>query len=148
MLYSKGTIKTLAGFYSEYLDKNPKGSSSYLTSKQYRDILELHFQLSMHHLITSGNPFKMVGMGFISIKKVRPTYDNQKKIDWKRSKESGTTIYHSNNHSNGYYGRIRWEKSKTYLHNKHVFKFTACRWATRLMKTYIIEHNSIVKYYG
>lgn len=139
---------TLKDYYKQYLKENPKGSKNYLTKKQYRDINELYFQVMYVYLIKTGNPIKFnFSLGELHIRK-RRAEEEQKKVDFKKTKEYGKVIYHENNHSNGYYARFKWNKARVYLRHKYVFNFTACRWATRLLAESIFQNNTIVKYYG
>lgn len=138
---------TLVEFYKRYLARNPKGSANYLTQEQFRGIMEMHFQLSLYVLITTGEPMNLPRMGELSIKK-RKNDEESRSIDFKKSKELGSLIYFSNNHSNGYYGKFKWEKGRIYLRHKTLYKFIPCRWATRLLSKQILENNTIVKYYG
>ncbi len=138
---------TLVEFYNRYLKRNPKGSNSYLTKEQFRNIMELHFQLSLSVLIDTGEPMNLPKLGEIIIKK-RKNEEGLRFVDYKKTKELGTVVYHNNNHSNGYYSRFKWNKGRIYLKHKTLYKFKACRWATRLLAKKIVEENTIVKYYG
>lgn len=138
---------TIVDFYKKYLQRNPKGSKNYLTQNQFRDIMELHFQLSLNVLITTGEPMNLLRLGELIIKKRRPEPE-ERFIDFKKTKELGTIVYHNNTHSNGYYARFKWDKGRIYLKNKAIYKFKTCRWADRLLKKEIVENNTIVKYYG
>lgn len=139
---------TLADTYKEYLLLHPKGTKYYLTAKRYREVNERFFELIHLYMITTGEPVKLPhGLGYLRLRR-RRTSEELRKIDYFQTKKYKKAIYHENNHSNGYYVRYKWDKTRIYLKNKNMYGFRACRWANRFLAKNIKENNSIVKYYG
>lgn len=134
---------TLIDIYESYPYKE-RDSKYYVDKKTYVELNKDFYQLLMIYLITTGNTYKFPsGFGHIKVRKRRQTSD---RIDFKKTRELGKTIYFTNMHSNGYYARFKWYKSKVYLQNKNMYKFVPVRAMKRLLAKEIKDNNTILNY--
>lgn len=75
----------------------------------YRKIIGM-FNEAMLDKVLSGEEVRLFSdMGKVRINKKRMDYDRLQ-IDFNQSKEKGYTVYHFNDHSNGFYYRTHWRK--------------------------------------
>jgi len=88
------------------------------------------------------------GLGEIRMEKHFTPDDHRRRIDFKKTKELGMTIYHDNSHSHGYFGEMKYDKSKARYRNKTIYSFEPVRAVSRGMAKEIIENNVVLKYIG
>lgn len=58
---------------------------------------------------------------FSAEKRKTPIVESNMRINWKLTKEYGVKIYHDNRHTNGYYCKFRWLRSKVAKNNREYF---------------------------
>jgi|DEB0MinimDraft_10_1074344.scaffolds.fasta_scaffold68063_2 hypothetical protein len=137
--------KTLRDIYKTY--EYTEDSPHYVDYKDYRKIVEVVLSLFVKYMVTTGNRISLPhGLGYLYIRKGKDYDKAHKKVDFNMTKKLGKVIYHNNRHSNGFYGKFRWDKNKHYIKNKQLFKFVPCRWAKRYLSKEIKENNTIVRY--
>ena len=66
-------------------------------------------------------------MGKIKIFRIKRSPDSRHPIDFKASKELNTTVYHTNDHSDGLICKIAWNREKVILYDKNKWSFGAVR---------------------
>lgn len=101
------TIRDMYKSYKE-IDENV----DYLRFKRILDQFNTNL---LDSLLNASEGFKMpCRLGFICIVKYRPKSYTDKSLskDYKLSKELGKTVYHLNEHSDGYKYRLYWSKNK------------------------------------
>lgn len=101
------TIRDMYKSYKE-IDENV----DYLRFKRILDQFNTNL---LDSLLNASEGFKMpCRLGFICIVKYRPKSYTSKSLskDYKLSKELGKTVYHLNEHSDGYKYRLYWSKNK------------------------------------
>jgi hypothetical protein len=80
---------------------------------RFKRILDEFNKTIKDEVLESSGSFKMpLGLGYVCIVKYKPKSYTAKSLskDYKSSKEEGKTIYHLNEHSNGYKYRLYWSK--------------------------------------
>ena len=86
------------------------------------------------------------GMGYLGV--VKSTTNNLRKssntisIDWKATKEQGTWIAYSNDHSKGFKVRFRWHKSGSKVLHRKLYRIIMSRANKRLLAFAVKEHNT------
>tara|TARA_Y100001938_G_scaffold151107_1_gene246111 strand:+ start:6138 stop:6560 length:423 start_codon:yes stop_codon:yes gene_type:complete len=116
---------TLKEFYKDYKSKNtdPIYGVDY---KTYRSICEDFNKLISDKIINSATEFTLPGrLGSIRIKKIKSS--KAQRIDWKKTKENDTKVYHLNWHTDGFYYKWFWHKQKALFKNKSAYSFTPIR---------------------
>lgn len=101
------TIRDMYKSYKE-IDENV----DYLRFKRILDQFNTNL---LDSLLNASEGFKMpCRLGFICVVKYRPKSYTNKSLskDYKLSKELGKTVYHLNEHSDGYKYRLYWSKNK------------------------------------
>jgi hypothetical protein len=81
---------------------------------RFKRILDEFNKTIKDEVLESSGSFKMpLGLGYVCIVKYKPKSYTAKSLskDYKSSKEEGKTIYHLNEHSNGYKYRLYWSKT-------------------------------------
>lgn len=138
---------TVRDIYKTY--DYPKDSPYYMTYREYKDIMDSFCILLVKYLVNTGDKYKIPGgMGTLFIRRNKQIIDENtyRRVDFGATRKLGKNIYHYNQHSNGYYARFKWDKTRAYIVNKHTFKFNATRWAKRYLAQQIKKENTIVKY--
>jgi len=118
-----------------------------LTRPEYTEILKTFNQLLFQSMADTGYIYKLPQrLGTISVRK-RPT--TGRAFSWPHYHKTGEKKYFKNKHSDGFYARYHWDKSKPYmlLRNSGIIKFVPTRNWKRYLATNIIEHNTIHKYF-
>lgn len=101
------TIRDMYKSYKE-IDEN----MDYLRFKRILDQFNTNL---LDSLLNASEGFKMpCRLGFICVVKYKPKSYTDKSLskDYKLSKELGKTVYHLNEHSDGYKYRLYWSKNK------------------------------------
>lgn len=82
---------------------------------RFKRILDQFNRNLLNSLLNASEGFKMpCKLGFVCVVKYKPKTYTSKSLskDYKLSKELGKTIYHLNEHSDGYKYRLYWSKNK------------------------------------
>lgn len=125
--------------YKQYLKDNPKDSDFYVDYKTFISNIDLCFEKVLHNILYEADEITFPHrLGSISIIKTKMRMDKLT-IDFAKSKELNTTIYHLNDHSNGYRMRYRWRKHKAIFTNRKYFSFIPSRQNKRLLSKLIQE---------
>lgn len=101
---------TIADIYRSYCKEDEAPEVPYL---RFKRVIDSFNKVIRESILEGSEGFKMpLGLGFIAIVKYKPKTYTQKSlsVDYKSSKEEGKTIYHLNDHSNGYKYRLYWSK--------------------------------------
>jgi len=115
----------------------------------YKLVWSTFTDLLMSELMDTGKCFKLPHvLGTLQIRKTKVNL-NKKPIDFHKTKLYGMTIYHQNKHSDGYYGRIYWNKEypQASFTNKKIFQIEFTRANKRKLSHTIKNSNSINKYF-
>lgn len=137
---------TISDFYSQYT----KDRGDKIDYKMYRAVLTDYYTIILNELLNGAEELKMpFRLGTVKIIKYKPkTYTGKSlSVDFKASKELGYTVYHLNEHSNGYKYRLFWHKECA--NNKNIYKYTlnlvraAKRKLAQLIKNNITDYPEI-----
>ena len=99
---------TILDMYTAY-----QNESIEVPYSRFKRILDAFNKIILDSILERSESFKMpLGLGFVCIVKYKPKSYTDKSLskDYKSSKEEGKTIYHLNEHSNGYKYRLYWSK--------------------------------------
>lgn len=120
--------------YNEFCKRHP---SSKLTYKDYRTILIHYNSLIANHILETGQKVKLPwGLGELCINKYKRsvykiTQAGEKvynyKIDFKKTKEYGKTIYHTNLHTQGYNYHWFWTPTSSRIKYAQIWSLTMIR---------------------
>ena len=111
---------------------------------QYRRILDIMCAVILDHILMRSDGFKMpCGLGFIQIGKYLPKNFNSTSldIDFKSTKEFGKTIYHLDEHSNGYKYRLFWSKIPYTFSDRYKYCLHLVRANKRLLAQLIFNRH-------
>lgn len=117
-------IWTLVDAYKSYNKKNPK----LLTKAQYMKLMGEFFWELSNLIIRERYQFRIPrGMGILRIRKIRNKEDlNENRIDYGHFNKTGKIIRLLNPHTNNYYFRFSWQKSR-YITNSKLYTFVPIR---------------------
>ena len=119
-------------YYNEYVIDD-----LYRVSKDvYKDIIFTVFKEIKKRLIDDGRSVRLpMRCGRIQIVKRLPESwtTGQKRIDFHLTKQYGKTIYHLNEHSDGYKYRLHWDKHDCNILNKRKYQMIMSRDNKRLL---------------
>jgi hypothetical protein len=114
----------------------------------YRGVVMRFNELLMEKAIYNGEGVKLPqSLGVIRVKK-KKTNPKKRVIDFHKTKKFGVTVYHTNLHSEGYYGFFNWNKDHPYgiFRFKQIYKFFPTRTNKRKLAKTIKEENTIILY--
>lgn len=133
---------TIRDMYKAY--KNIDENTSYL---RFKRILE-QFNINLLDLLLNASEgFKMPHrLGFICIVKYKPkTYTNKSlSKDYKTSNELGKTIYHLNEHSDGYKYRLYWSKNENTFPDIYKYRLSLVRANKRKLAQLIFNKHDYI----
>jgi hypothetical protein len=97
--------------------------------------------------ILRGRPFVMpYKLGRIMVDKKRTLDAKKLRVDWKATMEHNMKIFHLNEHSNGYYYRIRWDKEDAVVPNKYRWSFVAASHIKKKLSNVVRSGKTFVSY--
>lgn len=67
------------------------------------------------------------------------------RTNWKKTKEIGKKVYHTNEHSDGYNFKWIWFVGESKIHLSGLYVFKPCRYASRAITKYVTKPNSQFK---
>lgn len=131
--------------YNRFLKENNLSEKDISFTKYCKNIAVCNWMFVEYALRTGQKVTLPFGFGAIAVnkKKLKLFKEHQGKryvnlrVDWAKSKQLGKTIYHTNEHSDGYNFRWLWfpKDARIHLHDLYVFK--PGRYASRAINKYV-----------
>ena len=91
-------------------------------------ILDDYFKEISKGLLAGKTAYKMpFSLGYIEITKRKLDLSKLKRVDWKTTVETGKTIYHLNEHSDGFDYKIEWDRIRNAVRNAKLYVFSPTR---------------------
>jgi hypothetical protein len=126
--------------------KHPK----HVDYKDYMKILNLFSEKVFEYLRDTGLPITMPSrLGTFRIVKIKPSNPEKKPVNFKLSKELGKLIRHTNLATDGFYAKLYWNKTDSYMRHKTLWGCTFVRDKKRRSPGSLAEHikeNGISQY--
>jgi len=139
---------TVKDFYKAYWDFIEDNKLYQIDYKKYREIITDYFKHIYNQVIEEGCEVKLpCRLGILCIVKHKPKNYNSKslRVDFKSTNELHKTIFHLNEHSDGYKFRFYWNKKESLVTNKTKYQLVATRFNKRRLAQIIKnkEHDYI-----
>lgn len=134
------TIKDFYESYNNFIEGNELYNIDY---KIYRKIVTDYFKYIYNRIIEQSAEFRLpCRLGSLCIVKHLPKHYDSKslRVDFKATNELHKTIFHLNEHSNGYKFRFYWNKKESLVTNKTKYQLVATRFNKRRLAQ-IIKNN-------
>lgn len=133
---------TIRDMFKEYhkIDENV----SYF---RFKRILDKFNEIVKESVLNGSESFKMPHrLGLIAIVKYKPKNYDSKSLskDYKTSKELNKTIYHLNEHSDGYKYRLYWSKNKNTFPEVYKYNLSLVRQNKRKLAQLIFNGNDYI----
>lgn len=113
----------------------------------YNRVLDEMCKVILEHVLNASEGFKMpFGLGFIQVVKYKPQQLNSKSlsVDYNASKEYGKTVYHLNEHSDGYKYRLYWSKLPRTFPDRYKYQLCLVRQNKRKLAQLIFNKNDYI----
>ena len=118
----------IGDMYDEYKASVEPNSPYDVKRSEYMAILDEYFKLVSEGLLAGKRSFKIpMNLGFIVINKRKVDLSNLRRVDWKATNESGTKVYHLNEHSDGYDYKVDWNRPIHTTRNSRMYNFNPTR---------------------
>ena len=114
---------------------------------RFKRILDKFNKIIKEKILNASESFKMpCRLGLIAIVKYKPKTYTQKSLskDYKTSKELNKTIYHLNEHSNGYKYRLYWSKNRNTFPDIYKYNLSLVRQNKRKLAQLIFNGNDYI----
>lgn len=134
---------TIIDMYKQYVKDNGKD----ISYDRFKRILDAFNNAVKDSLLESSEGFKMpFGLGYVQIVKYKPkSYDKKSlSVDYKTSKELGKTIYHLNEHSNGYKYRLFWSRIPQTFPDRYRYQLSFVRNNKRELAQLIFNNHDYI----
>lgn len=134
---------TIIDMYKQYR----KDYGNDVDYRQFKDILDRFNEEILSCLLQSSEGFKMpFGLGYVQIVKYKPKSMTPKSlsIDFKSTAEYGKTIYHLNEHSNGYKYRLYWSKIPQTFPDRYRYQLQLVRQNKRQLAQLIFNNHDYI----
>lgn len=134
---------TIIDMYKQY--KKDYGND--VDYRQFKDILDRFNEQVLNCLLQSSGGFKMpFGLGYVQIVKYKPKSMTPKSlsVDYKASAEYGKTIYHLNEHSDGYKYRLYWSKTPQTFPDRYRYQLQLVRKNKRQLAQLIFNNHDYI----
>ncbi len=139
---------TFINMYEDYIADKFNNSPYAISKEEYADINK-DFVLSMvDYMLYEAGTFKMpYRLGSLRIIKLKSSMGRKKRlsVDFNLTKKYGKTIYHFNEHSDGYKYMFKWDKRKAVVKHKSFYRFIPSRGNKRRL-AHIIK-NKLADYF-
>lgn len=126
---------TLADFYKSYLENNPKGTTYFLSRKEFITLAKALTREYGEFVINEAGVLELnYRLGTIAVtKRKRPA--KHLPIDYYQSKIENELVYNFNDHSNGYRYKAFWNKRRCKVPQKEYYSFYFTReWNRQIAK--------------
>ena len=122
-------------------------TSDQIPYSTFKQVIDKFNEELKHSIFDQSEIVKLpYGLGFIGIVKYKPkTYTPKSlSIDYKSSIEEGRTIYHLNDHSNGYKYRFYWSKVPQTFPDRYKYTAKLVRQNKRMLAQLIFNHKDYI----
>lgn len=134
---------TIRDTYLHYKDLANKGEVCKVSMEDYISICCEYFMYIVECVMRKGITYRLPhGTGNFAILKTRQKFGGKQKrsVDFKTTKELGKTVYHMNEHTNGYKYTWLWYNDYKVIRDKFMYRFIPSRYNKRLLAKLLIEH--------
>ena len=135
---------TFYDMYKTFLLENEGVELSYFDFKR---VLDEMCKIIQDKILNASEGFKMpYGLGYIQICKYKPkTYNKTSlSVDYKASRDIGKTIYHLNEHSDGYKYRLFWSKIPRTFPDRYRYQLSLVRANKRKLAQLIFNNKDYI----
>lgn len=133
---------TLKHMYEDYISDKVLYSPYYISKQEYKDIIADFIRIMIDYMLYEAGTFKMpYRLGNLRIVKLLSSRGRNKRlsVDFHLTNKYGKTIYHLNEHSDGYKFMFKWDKRKAVIKHKSFYRFIPTRNNKRTL-AYIIKN--------
>ena len=133
---------TIRDMYKQYSQQDDT-----VDYKTFKLILDAFNKMLIDSLLESSEGFKMpFWLGYVCIVKYNPKSYTQKSlsVDYKASREYGKTIYHLNEHSDGYKFRLYWSKTPRTFPDRYKYSLNLVRQNKRSLAQLIFKNHDYI----
>jgi len=121
-------LYNLSDMYKSYKKTVEPNSPYDIEYKEFMAITEDYFRSIADGLLIGKGAYKMpFSLGYIDITKRKVDLTKLKRVDWKATVETGKTIYHLNEHSDGFDYKIEWLRVTRHTRNSKLYVFSPTR---------------------
>ena len=141
-----GKCLGLADAYKEFKKDNDKSRHATIDYSLYKGICADFNKAIVNHILEDSGTFKVphrLGEIRIQKKKMNFSFSKTLMVDWKKTNEVGTRVYHMNDHSDNFRYKWYWRKSRAIIKNKSAYSFTATRANKRTLASNLLTRNGI-----
>lgn len=141
MELSKHKSYTLDDYFRSYSDYIKDNILYKVSRKKFYAIVQDYFIFLSNELIDKSKEIKLPArMGTLCVIKKKPArYDNNcLRVDFNSTREENKTIFHMNEHSDGYNFRFHWAKGGMLVENKTMYELVMSR-ANKRRLAYMIK---------
>jgi len=137
------TAYTTNDFYISYTNKFTSGAHLNVNLKLFRAIFGDYMKEIMRRILFESREVKLPAkLGYLSVAKKKPKRYSYEflRVDFKSTLESGKTIYHMNEHCDGYNYSFYWRKFDMRIRNKALYELVMTRGNKRTLASLIKEN--------
>lgn len=134
---------TIRDMYEQYVQENDVDVSY----SRFKRILDRFNEIVKDSLLEGSEGFKMpFGLGYVQIVKYKPKSYTKKSlsVDYKSTKELGKTVYHLNEHSNGYKFRLFWSRLPQTFPDRYRYQLSLVRANKRHLAQLIFNNHDYI----
>lgn len=119
---------TIPDFYAKYVELTKENPVYAVDFKLYKEIVSAYFKTVKDILLEEGRTYKLpCGLGMLFISKRKPNQKDRISVDFANTKKYGKTIFHLNEHTNGFRYKFYWNKTNATHPMAHAYNFVASR---------------------
>lgn len=133
---------TFKHMYEDYIADKVSYSPYYISKEEYRSIVSDFIKEMMNYVLYEAGTLKMPHrLGNIRVIKIDQRHKRKRRlsVDFYLTNRYGKTIYHYNEHSDGYKYMFKWDKRNSILPHKSFYRFIPTRRNKRTL-AYIIKN--------
>ena len=134
---------TIRDMYKQYVQEN----GSDVSYERFKRILDGFNKVVKDSLLEGSEGFKMpFGLGYVQVVKYKPKSYTKKSlsVDYKATRELGKTIYHLNEHSDGYKFRLFWSKLPQTFPDRYRYQLSFVRDNKRKLAQLIFNNHDYI----
>jgi len=114
--------------YEGYKNQVEPHSPYDVTYKEFMNILNDYLKGISEGILAGKGSYKIpFNLGYIDITKSKVDLTKLKRVDWKATVETGKTIYHLNEHSDGFDYKTEWTRISNTARNSRLYVYSPTR---------------------
>jgi len=135
---------SIIDIYKDYVKEVP--AKIQVSKDIFKKINKKYAEKAVHEILYNSESVKFPIIGAFRIKKFKQDFTKPQRIDHKRSKELGCTVYFLNEERDGYAYKWQWDKNYRLLNSRY-YSYLPAKYTVRRQLPKVLKNNPQIDFF-